>query len=476
MKRKIIHDISASSVQVFINQISGVVVFYILSKYISKSIFGEISWSVALLMLSFAVLGFGIDQVVVKKTATGNDISKMAGIYSLHIVLTGIFLLSLIWLITALTGDLSSRSSTLFLLAVGQFLLFLSLPFKQIANGKEAFQSLLCMSVGANIGKVTGVLILASINRLTLNSFILVYISASAIELLICLFISWRALQLRPLLSFNLKQYKALIKESLPQLGVIICNAGIARFDWILLGIISTTSILAEYSFAYKVFEMSTLPLLIIAPLLLPRITKWFHLNSGRDMSRKNENLITLAKFEVILSCLGSLVLNIIWTPFVDNITNNKYGNVNQYSILILSACVPFLYVNNILWSINFARNQMKLILSIFITTFLITCCGDLLLIPFFHAEGAAIAYFIAITIQTVQFLKKTQLENLSKILHYLLLGIGSAMISGILAKYTSSTTGMQILISVALYLFIIVFSRQIRFTDFFRIKKMICT
>jgi O-antigen/teichoic acid export membrane protein len=474
MKRKIFHDISASSVQVFINQICGILIFYILSKYISKSIFGEISWCVAVLILSFAVLGFGIDQVIVRKTAGGIEASNLAYLYAFHLLLTGVFFLILLWLIKIFMGESASRANTLFLLAAGQLLIFLSMPFKQIANGKELFRPLLVMSVGANIVKVAGLLILANINRLNLDSFIELYISASAIELMICIYMGRRSLNISPRLSFDLKQYKGLVRESLPQLGVIICNAGIARFDWVLLGLISTTSILAEYSFAYKAFEISTLPLFIIAPLLLPRITRWFRRDSGEALDNKNNYLITLVRFEVILACLGSLVLNIIWSPFVDSITNYKYGSVNQHTILILSACVPFLYVNNVLWSINFARNQMKLILSVFAVTFLITCGGDLILIPFFHAEGAAFAYFIAISVQTIHFLSKTQLENAGRIHYYLFLGIGTALVSGFLASFASGILWMEVLISVSIYLFILVLSRQIRFTDLFRLKRMV--
>lgn len=116
----------------------------------------------------------------------------------------------------------------------------------------------------------------------------------------------------------------------------------------------------------------------------------------------------------------------------------------------------------------------MKLILSVFAVTFLITCGGDLILIPFFHAEGAAFAYFIAIGVQTIHFLSKTQLENAGRIHYYLFLGIGTALASGFLASFASGILWMQVLISVSIYLFILVLSRQIRFTDLFRLKRMV--
>ncbi len=62
MKRKVIRDISLNSVQVIINQLCGLVIFYILSVNLMKSDFGEINWSLAILLTMFNVLSFGIDQ------------------------------------------------------------------------------------------------------------------------------------------------------------------------------------------------------------------------------------------------------------------------------------------------------------------------------------------------------------------------------------------------------------------------------
>ncbi|GAC1447908.1 MAG: hypothetical protein NVSMB7_08990 [Chitinophagaceae bacterium] len=53
-----------------------------------------------------------------------------------------------------------------------------------------------------------------------------------------------------------------LLKESLPQTGVVLFTAIMSRLDWILVGLLVSGSKLTEYSFAWKALEMSTLPLL----------------------------------------------------------------------------------------------------------------------------------------------------------------------------------------------------------------------
>src|ERR1017187_4625623 len=89
MRRKFIHDISANSLQLLINQVCGFIIFYVLSVYFSKNDFGEINWSLAVLLTSFSILSFGIDQVAVKKIAAGQSPQFILSIYITHVLLSG---------------------------------------------------------------------------------------------------------------------------------------------------------------------------------------------------------------------------------------------------------------------------------------------------------------------------------------------------------------------------------------------------
>jgi O-antigen/teichoic acid export membrane protein len=476
MTRKIIHDISASSVQVIINQSTGIVLFYVLSKFLTKNDFGEINWFLAVLTITFAILGFGMDQVIVRKTAAGTDPSALLQVSLFHVFFMG----SVFIIFTALASLFSllffNKFNILAFLAIGQLLFFLAVPFKQIANGKEQFRTLLWMSASASIIKVTGIILLAWMHQISLLAFIFLYNLASAVELIACIILARKSLGLRISVAVNWPAWKALTRESLPQLGVIIFNAGIARIDWILLGIISTASVLGEYSFAYKAFEMSTVPLLILAPLLLPKFTKWFHPSQQGSIQRKKEYLFVLARMEIIFAAFGALILNIIWAPLVDAITDNKYGAVNSSTILILTCCLPFLYVNNILWSVNFAQGRMKMIFFVFAVTFAVTCAGDLLLIPFFSARGAAFAYLVAIVIQTLHFVARTHIDRIYRICYYLLFCTGSFLLSRFIAKYFAEGLVTQLVLATACYFILIGASRQFRVADWFSFRKMAWT
>jgi hypothetical protein len=98
--------------------------------------------------------------------------------------------------------------------------------------------------------------------------------------------------------------YKEMLLESLPQAGVGIFNAVIARLDWILLGILSSNIILAEYSFANKVFEMATSAAAGYCTFIDSRITKIFQASGINSFTVNLNDLQVLLKIE-ILDCFS---------------------------------------------------------------------------------------------------------------------------------------------------------------------------
>ncbi len=102
-----------------------------------------------------------------------------------------------------------------------------------------------------------------------------------------------------------------------------------ARFDWIMIGLFISSSKLAEYSFAYKIFEVSTLPLLIVAPIMIPLFTRI------NKLSENINNIFFFLEWQIIIASLIAFMLNICWIPVIDFITDGKYGSVNSNTILL---------------------------------------------------------------------------------------------------------------------------------------------
>jgi O-antigen/teichoic acid export membrane protein len=245
-----------------------------------------------------------------------------------------------------------------------------------------------------------------------------------------------------------------------------------ARLDWIFLGIMASNIVLANYSFAYKVFEVATLPLLIIAPLLIPRFTKIFQLDAITVKNKMND-LLTLLRYEIIIACSVALALNILWIPVIDFITHNKYGAVNKETILILSFCMPFLYFINFFWTINFAQGHLKRIFYISCACFLLNLISTVALIPFFNGEGAAFAYLISMIAQSVLFFKYSGVNKYNEIIAGMLLPILCAITGGIVGHLLFSNPWLELSTSFAVYLSGLLLTGQVRLSHWHLFKRI---
>jgi O-antigen/teichoic acid export membrane protein len=159
--------------------------------------------------------------------------------------------------------------------------------------------------------------------------------------------------------------------------------------------------------------------------------------------------------------------------PVIDLLTQGKYGAVNKQTILLLSASIPFLYFNNFLWTINFAKGRLKMIFYVFLTCFLVNFAGDLLLIPFFKAAGAAVAYLVAIIIQAILYLQQTKIDRLKQNSMAVLLCPLFAITAGWLATVFFSQTWIILLTALIIYFLCLLFSRQLRFADWLAVKRI---
>jgi peptidoglycan biosynthesis protein MviN/MurJ (putative lipid II flippase) len=135
-------------------------------------------------------------------------------------------------------------------------------------------------------------------------------------------------------------------------------------------------------------------------------------------------------------------------------------------TIFILSLCMPFLYINNFLWTVFFAQGRLKAILISFIITLMVNVGFDIILIPIFKNEGAAFAFLLACVVQTVYYLKKNTVAGLSHLWLPLILCTTSALISGVAAKMLFTNCWLALPLSIVFYIILLFASAQIKLSD----------
>jgi O-antigen/teichoic acid export membrane protein len=461
MKKLLIRNFSVNAIQLVVNQVLGLGIFYVLSTGLDKNSFGQINLALAVLLAGFNVLSFGIDQLVIKKIAGGANASVVVSIYIFHVLIAGLAFYGILFIGYFLLPHVNQLYSLLLLIGIGKLMIFFSTPFKQAANGLERFKLMAYMLVISNIIRCGGLIILAISHVLSLHSIVIIFITGDVAELLFCVFSFKLGTQIALSLKWNKKDYRNLLTEALPQTGVVLITSALARFDWIFIGFMVSAVKLAEYSFAYKIYEISTLPLLAIAPLLIPRFTKMVQQQNIRVAELK-----ILVRVEMIIAALVALVLNVCWSPVIDGITAGKYGQINVKTIFILTLCMPFLYLNNFLWTIYFAQGRLKMILSSFIITLLVNVIGDIILIPFFRNEGAAFAFLVSCVVQVIYYLKKNDVAGLNRLWQPLALCILCALLSGFIAKLLFVSVWLALPAAITLYLLFLFITQQIKLSD----------
>lgn len=472
MTRKLFRDISASALQVILNQAFGLVVFLLTSLYLAKDLYGELNWSVAFITFATTVLSLRLEQIVVKKAATETNSSAILTLFLLHVLVWGLAFYAALLIFSYCFPLFFSKHQLLLLIGVSQLLIFFASPFKQVANGKERFGELAVMSSVSNFIRSAGLLAVIVFDQLTIRWVLWIFIAGSFTEFMTGYLIVTRRMQTPLTTSVRFSDYTRLLKESLPQIGAAILMAGISRMDWILLGIFTTAGITAEYSFAYRLYELSPFPLLIIAPVLLSRLSRFFSDEKNSSLLPRKKEIGMLLRYEMVLATLIPLVLNILWSPVLDPLTGKKYGSVNQVTFLILSFAIPFQYLGNLLWSAEFARHNLKRIFGVTLVTFSIILAGDLLFIPKYAANGAALVYLTAVIVEYLNYMRLSELSRIPETWSSLLYCAGAAALSGFSATYISAEPHWRLAIALPLFFSLLVATKQLKSSDMMFIRQ----
>jgi peptidoglycan biosynthesis protein MviN/MurJ (putative lipid II flippase) len=160
------------------------------------------------------------------------------------------------------------------------------------------------------------------------------------------------------------------------------------------------------------------------------------------------------------------LVLNIVWSPLVDTITNNKYGEVNKLNFLLLSLCLPFQYMNNLLWTVEFAQNRLRRIFRITAVTCTIIVAGNLLMIPLLNARGAAIVYLAATVTEYFIYMRISVISKIKESWQALFFCTTSMMLSGFAGDLIADTALIRLLLSVTIYCVLVLVTGQVKKDD----------
>lgn len=411
--------------QFSVTQFSTILLFFITSKHFSKDLFAQFNWLTSVYITFGAVLSFGIEQLLIKLIAEEKSL-RVLKIYLFHLtIVITIFVTGFVsyYLINATYNILY------LLFLVWMIMNLFNVALKNTLIGFELFSNLSRALILANLFKILLITLFALSPIKNINLILVILIISLSLESIFMYYYihkntNWK----ESVLNFKLDYFK-LLKEAFPQFIIIVFSIALARFDWIYLGLFHTADKMANYTFAYKMFEFTKLPLLVISPFLLPLFSRIF--SKTETIKLYTENIKQIYTVELFLSGLIPIIFACYWSPVLNFVFDNKYGNSNYIIFCVLILAVPLQYVSDYYWNLTFAQNKYKLSAWISIITTLTNIFFVIIFTYFFSSIGTAIAYTISSFLPVILYhinqsksLFKIELKKLGLIYLFIILSL----------------------------------------------------
>ncbi len=405
------------------------------------------------------LLSFGLEQSVVRRIAISKNSDWTVTAYLCHAIAGSLLSLLILFVIKSIVKDENYSMHILPWVFLAQSIIYMASPFKQYLNANEKFAPYGLISFLSNLIKIISAIAFIFFALFSIQAVIYILIGCALFEFCsLFLFVVYKT-NLRFVFKFSL--YIKLVKESLPLYIAALFDTSLARMDWILLGILSTKAITADYSFAYRAYDIAKLPVFILGPVILPKFVRAFSSGGFVNESKKKE-INSLFAIETFVAVAIVLCMNIIWAPGINLITSGKYGHTNSFVFFIISLCLPLHFFINLLWTITYSEKKYKHISLITIITASSNVLLNLALIPFFGGIGAAFAYLASTLIQAIAYYIVVCRSSLY--ISYLPIIIMSAI--GIAAYYTSlyisRVVAIQLSVAIVLFFAISLLLKQI--------------
>lgn len=457
-KRSLLGNFFSSGLQAIAVQLLGVAFFYIISLYLSKNDFGVISWANAVSAFVATLLCFGLDQGVTRRIALSHTSDWAAAAFLLHALATSALALGVIIIIRILGGDASQGLQILPWVFGAQAFTYTASSLKQYLNAKEQFTPYGAIAFFSNVAKIVLAVLLVRGGSFGQQEVVYILVVCAAFELVGLLIYVFTRTSFR--ISFRFSAYTKLVRESAPLYFAMLFDSSLSRMDWILLGLISTSVVTADYSFAYRAYEIARLPLTIIGPVILPKFVRMLSREPQIPLGKQRQ-ITQFLSVEVCLAVMAVIALNIVWEPWVGAITQGKYGPSNNVEFMLLSLCLPFHFFINLLWTITYAAKHYRHITIVTVITAVSNLVLNLCLIPAYGGLGAAMAYVLATVIQAVAYYIVVRKHFRLPLLPMLtLVAAGAAALA--LARYSGLEVWPQLLVAILVFTGIVIALRLV--------------
>ncbi|ADG76715.1 Polysaccharide biosynthesis protein OS=Tsukamurella paurometabola (strain ATCC 8368 / DSM /CCUG 35730 / CIP 100753 / JCM 10117 / KCTC 9821 / NBRC 16120/ NCIMB 702349 / NCTC 13040) OX=521096 GN=Tpau_0061 PE=4 SV=1 [Tsukamurella paurometabola] len=374
---------------------ASIVTMALTSRHLGLTSYGHLQAAIAFVGLWTSFTELGIGAVIVRRVTSGlADLSQLVrvsvGLSIAYCVPLGALTLFMGWGIYSSQG--SEVVAMIAIVAVSLILTTLSSCFQPIFMTNVQFGAVAASDVVGRVLSLAGTVWLISIDA-PLVWFAAVQIVPPLVALVIQAIAARRLVEISPV--FSVGESWHLIRESLPQTGVLIIAALYWRSDAFLLSILSTPQQLGAYSLAYGIaFNATVISATYLASALSTMTNLWA---TDRDEFAR----FTVRSMQAMLF-LGTpmVAIGLTLAPgIIHLISDSEFVEIGSVALGLLFIAVALRFVNAVLSQALFAAHDQVFLLRLNVVNLIGNIVLNVILIPPFGAAGAGIALIASETV-----------------------------------------------------------------------------
>ena len=443
----------------------------IIARYLGVSDYGIVSFAISFTTLIGILMDLGISTYIVRELAKNKSLitKYFNNIFLFKVILAiGLFFLSGIILILFGYSNLKILVTMIFTVE----LIVMSLTGFLIG----VFQSIEKVKYQA-IGSILNSILLLIGILITINfdwgvvSIAVAYTVAYSIYFTYMLLNYFKYFNF-PNFELDFKFIKEVVKGAIPFGLTQFFYSIYFSIDIVMLSYLTGDYSTGIYKSAYNIIYVFTTFFIVYQGVAFPVMSKFF---------KESQNLIKVSyelsvKYLLLIIIPLSIGIFLYARPLVDLIYSNNFSLAST-PVQILIWSVSFLFVNGAASILLNAIDKEKIVTKIYILAAIFNIFLNLILIPMFNYDGAAIATVLSemlITVLTLYHIFKTDYKPDLGLLKSIIKLIVCGLILAIILKFINVSMWLAIPIGFIVYLVSLLITKSIDDTDKYIIKELL--
>ena len=377
----------------------------IIARYLGVSDYGIVSFAISFTGLLGIIMDLGISAYITREIAKHKNLVEK---YFNNIFIFKFILAVFLFFISGLVLYILGYSHLVIIVTLIFTIELIFMSMVVFLNGVfQAFEKVKYQAIGSILN--SGLLLIGILITLGLDLGVISIALAYAIAYLFFFFYMF----IKYIRQFGLPRFeldRSFIKEvlirSIPFGLTNVFYTIYFSIDIVMLSILVGDYVTGLYKSAYNIITVFTTFFVVYQGVIFPLMSKFFE---------ESQNLIKVS-YELSIKYLLMIIVPIsVWVffyarPILDLIYNTQYSLATS-SVKILIFTVLFLFVNGAASTLLNAINKEKIVTKVYIVAAIFNVCLNLVLIPIYSYDGAAIATVLSeilITFLTLYYIFET--------------------------------------------------------------------